>query len=267
MNDSAFQQLKIAAYEEVIEHARRSYKNHGTKESTHRTALACLAIGIDEPWRAPTEFKHLNAVKQFGKACFDKTTTSEIPYDEAFPTGSYAGIIIDPVERHITLDETAVKALTIDGGNFPEVGIYVPYTTAARMVGMAIEQASDPDTIVGKVIMDRMQAGLGDGADATGEPENPSEASSAAQTTDTGASDDSDAGDSSDADDADDEDWNGEDDDDDTPDPVPLATNLEVHTKAELIDMYAPADVTAADTKANIIAAIIAQWPLPKLVE
>lgn len=221
-----FTDSKLAAITDVLEHARRSYKNHGTREATHRTALAMYAIGEDVPWRMPTEFKHLQAVKQFGKLCHDRAVESGNVFTETGESQSYAGIIIDPMERTLTFDDTAVAVLREEGSDFPEVGIYVPYATAARMVELALLNAG-------------ALTGDGDASQASSAPETPDSDGSDGTATDG----------------------------DDITDPVPLATNLEVHTKAELIEMYDPEGVDVTSTKTKIIDAIIAQWPLPKVIE
>lgn len=230
-----FKNAKIEAIADVLEFAQRSYKNHGTKESTHRTALAVYAIGEDQPWRMPTEFKHLQSVKHFGKLCHDRATEGGNIFTESGESQSIPGVIVNNEERNVFFTDEAIAILRPEGADFPEVGIYIPFTAAVAMVEMAIAETGANDDA----------GGGADASDDTPDGGDDSEASSAAENADN-----------------DDSDGTGNADDDS--EPAPLATNLEVYTKQELLDMYGPADVGHSDTKATIIAAIITQWPLPK---
>lgn len=145
----------------VLQHYTKTYGTTGAESMQRMAVLSIYACITGNPAAVATDFK--GVVGQHVLA--DPYAPDEKPVEGVLLSQEehdrnmaiLGGLIFDSMERNLTI--TADAALVIrGGGDFPEPGIFVPFTMATAMVEKVMKDAGDPDTIIGKHVRESIAA-------------------------------------------------------------------------------------------------------------
>lgn len=161
----------------VLQHYAKTYGTTGAEAMQRMAVLSMYACLIGRAGGVASDFR--GAVN--GLTLDDPFAPDEkplagvlIPQEEHDRNMAIlGGIIFDSMERNMMITEDAASIMRGDG-DFPEPGIFVPFTMATAMVEKVMQDATKPDTIIGKHVRESIAAEetaeQGDGG-ADGEPE------------------------------------------------------------------------------------------------
>lgn len=167
---------QIEAAKAVVAQYGVNYRGTGTDLHQNTAVMAVFAILTGQLARVPEEYRRCIGDVQLPPDLAQPGDAVELPENAPsgesilVPVAEYdrtkailEGITVDHEQRNIAIAEDAAALLRLEGGDFPEPGIYITYESAGRMVEKVMAEATDPETIVGKEVHRRI-------AEASAEP-------------------------------------------------------------------------------------------------
>lgn len=164
---------QIDAAKAVMKQYAATYGATATDLHQNTAVMAIYAIILGKIAAVPAEYKQLtnNIELSIDNPNLQPGDPVDIPVDA--PAGDTVLVATDEYERtmailsgltfdreqlNLTISEDAAVLLRDpeDATPFPEAGIYITYVSAARMVEQVMRDATDPDTIIGKQVLESL---------------------------------------------------------------------------------------------------------------